>query len=52
VTHSSKDSEDLVNRVFGDVFPEVSSDEREPVSPEDEAERERWLRDNVPPHHD
>jgi hypothetical protein len=52
VTHSSQRPEDLVNRVFGDALPEVSSDEREPVSPEDEAERERWLRDNVPPHHD
>lgn len=52
MTHSSKPSQDAVNRVFGDAFAEVSADEREPNSPEDDADRERWLWDNVPPHHD
>jgi len=52
VTHSSKPSQDAVNRVFGNAFPEVSSDEREPISPDDDADRDQWLRDNVPPHHD
>ena len=52
MTHSAERPEDLVNRVFGNAFPEVSGDEREDVSPDDVADRERWLRDNVPPHHD
>jgi hypothetical protein len=29
----------------------VSSDERDEGSPHDDAERDQWLRDNVPPHH-
>lgn len=52
MTESSKPSRELVNRVFGEAFPEVASSEREPGSPEDDADRDRWLRDNVPPHHD
>jgi len=52
VTQLPKRPRDLVNRVFGDALPEVTADERDPVSPDDDAERDRWLRDNVPPHHD
>ncbi|MEZ0054075.1 hypothetical protein ABIA30_005114 [Mycobacterium sp. MAA66] len=47
----SKPSSDLVNKVFGDALPAVSNDERGERSPEDDADRDRWLRDNVPPHH-
>ncbi|MFW0152426.1 hypothetical protein ACNUDN_21790 [Mycobacterium sp. smrl_JER01] len=52
MTESSKRPRDLVNRVFGADFSEVSPDEREPISPDDAAAHERWLRDNIPPHHD
>ena len=45
-------SRELVNRVFGDAIPDVTRDEQEPVSPDDHADRDRWLQDNVPPHHD
>jgi hypothetical protein len=45
-------SKDLVNRVFGDELPDVTTDEWDSASPEDMADRDRWLRDNVPPHHD
>jgi hypothetical protein len=40
--------------VFGDVLPDTTSDERELGSAgrSDEADRgDRWLREQVPPHH-
>ncbi|BBZ08856.1 hypothetical protein MDOR_30250 [Mycolicibacterium doricum] len=40
-----------VNKIFGDTLPETSSDERDDRAFGDHAEHERWLRDNVPPHH-
>jgi hypothetical protein len=52
MTRPTGKSRDLVNKVFGDAIPEISPDEREPISPDDDADRDRWLRDNVPPHHD
>ncbi|MFB1295050.1 hypothetical protein ACAG24_006025 [Mycobacterium sp. pW049] len=48
----SRESRELVNRIFGDSIPDVTRDELEPTSPDDRSERDRWLRDNVPPHHD
>ncbi len=48
----SDKSRDLVNKVFGEAIPEVSRAEREPVSSDDDDDHDRWLRDNVPPHHD
>jgi hypothetical protein len=41
----------LVNKIFGDSLPDTTSDERDDGRSTDEADRERWLRDNVPPHH-
>jgi hypothetical protein len=41
----------LVNKIFGDSLPDTTSDERDDERTADEADRERWLRDNVPPHH-
>lgn len=41
-------------RVFGDVLPETTSDERDHgVSgrADDESDSEAWLRAQVPPHH-
>lgn len=45
---------DAVNEVFfgEELPPRVAPDERDEASPpEDEAERDRWLRENRPPHH-
>lgn len=40
-----------VDDVFGEAMPEVPEDERDLRSPDDDADHERWLRDNRPPHH-
>ncbi|MCV7265858.1 hypothetical protein [Mycolicibacterium poriferae] len=48
----SKRSRDAVNNIFGDALPETTRDEREPARPDDENGHDRWLRENVPPHHD
>jgi hypothetical protein len=52
VTDHSEQSRDAVNKIFGDPLPQSSSDERDNISPEDDADHEKWLRDNIPPHHD
>jgi len=39
-----------LDEVFGEVLPTVTGDERDP-EPADGAERERWYRENRPPHH-
>lgn len=36
--------------VFGDVLPETTQDEREAQGPSDDTQ-DRWLRNEVPPHH-
>ena len=41
-----------VNKIFGNALPEISFDERDNASPDDDADHDRWLTDNVPPHHD
>lgn len=40
-----------MDEVFGEVLPEVTSDERESAVP-DQDEADRWYRENRPPHHD
>lgn len=41
-----------LEKVFGDVLPETTSDERDAGPPPDgEDPGERWLREQVPPHH-
>lgn len=40
-----------LDRVFGDVLPETTSDEREPDDGREESARDTWYRDQVPPHH-
>jgi hypothetical protein len=40
-----------VNEIFGAELPQESSDERELTGTAEASERERWLRENVPPHH-
>jgi hypothetical protein len=52
VTGPSERARDAVNKIFGDPLRELPLDERESISPDDAAERDQWLRDNVPPHHD
>jgi hypothetical protein len=37
--------------IFGDELPEATSDDRDPAEPGDESANDRWLRDQVPPHH-
>jgi hypothetical protein len=39
-----------VNKIFGGELPRSSSDERDPDGAIEDSERERWLRENVPPH--
>lgn len=45
----------LRDRVFGDVLPETTTDDRAggPGAPESPADggNDEWLRSNVPPHH-
>ena len=46
-----------LDRVFGDVLPETTRDERDPGPPpsaghgDDSDSGEEWLRAQVPPHH-
>ncbi|MCW1957222.1 MAG: hypothetical protein KIH64_001480 [Mycobacterium sp.] len=40
-----------VNAIFGSELPQESTDERDLDATAESADRERWLRDNVPPHH-
>ena len=37
--------------VFGDVLPGTTNDERDPAAPDRESSSDRWLREQVPPHH-
>jgi hypothetical protein len=37
--------------VFGDVLPDVTSDERDPQDGAGERGHDGWLRAQVPPHH-
>ena len=37
--------------IFGDVLPETTGDERDPSGPRGESGADRWLREQVPPHH-
>jgi hypothetical protein len=51
VIEPTRPSRHLVNKIFGDSIPDTTGDERGDAAPAEETERERWLRDNVPPHH-
>jgi hypothetical protein len=39
-----------VDEVFGDVFPDTTSDERDPEPPDSSSDD--WYERNRPPHHD
>jgi len=51
VTGQSNPKRSSVNPIFGDELPMASSDERDEGSSQEDAERDEWLRENVPPHH-
>jgi hypothetical protein len=40
-----------VNDIFGESLPETTKDEWDDTPSSRDAERDDWLRDNVPPHH-
>ena len=52
MTDPPKLTRDSVNKIFGEPLRELPVDERDSVSPDDAAEHDQWLRDNIPPHHD
>ena len=52
VMGSSRQNRIAVNKIFGTELPQESSDERDPDDDRATADRDQWLRDNVPPHHD
>jgi hypothetical protein len=45
-----KHSRETVNEIFGDALLPTSPDDRDGSSPDD-SERDRWLQENTPPHH-
>lgn len=51
MTGPTRPSKDAVNAVFGEEMPITTRDERDGDSVQDHFDRDRWLRDNVPPHH-
>jgi hypothetical protein len=51
MANAPKHSRDSVNEIFGDPLPPKSIDDRESPRHEDDSERDRWLRENLPPHH-
>lgn len=50
-TESDWERRKRLAEVFGDVLPETTSDERDQPSPASESGSDRWLREQVPPHH-
>jgi hypothetical protein len=44
-------SRDAVNKIFGAASLPKSPDDCDESSSDDEAEHDRWLRENTPPHH-
>ncbi len=51
MTNRERPDREAVNKIFGTELPQESSDERDPGNAADDYDREGWLRDNVPPHH-
>ncbi|WP_197417729.1 hypothetical protein [Mycobacterium sp. GA-2829] len=52
MTGEAKRPRRSVNEIFGETLPETTADERDDRAREEEGSHDRWLRDNVPPHHD
>jgi hypothetical protein len=51
VSDNARHKSHSVNKIFGNSLPDTTKDEREEDPSERDAERDDWLRDNVPPHH-
>lgn len=51
MTEAERPDKASVNEIFGSELPQESADERDPDAAAEWADRDRWLRDNVPPHH-
>ncbi len=51
MSEQPRPSRDVVNKVFGETLPEMPTGERDPDRAGDDDDRDRWLRDNIPPHH-
>jgi hypothetical protein len=49
---SEADRERWRERVFGEVLPEGTADDRPDPGEVNPDQRDRWLLDNRPPHHD
>ncbi|MBJ7337868.1 hypothetical protein [Mycolicibacterium sp.] len=47
----SQANDHSVNKIFGDALPEITKDEWDDSPSDREADRDDWLRENVPPHH-
>ncbi len=52
VVEQAPDRDQRLLRVFGDVLPDIAADDRPDHEELSSEERDRWLRDNRPPHHD
>ena len=44
-------SRDAVDKIFGAASLPTSPDDRDETPSDDDAEHDRWLRENTPPHH-
>jgi hypothetical protein len=51
VTETGREKRPSVNKIFGDPLHEIAKDERDERPSDNDAERDRWLEENVPPHH-
>lgn len=51
MTGHAKRPRDAVNKKLGESSPEMKINEQDSYLPDDDADHEHWLRDNVPPHH-
>lgn len=48
---SDRRDKDAVNKVFGAEFPDKTASERDWDSDRTGQDHDRWLQENVPPHH-
>ncbi|MGV0793650.1 hypothetical protein [Mycolicibacterium sp. XJ1819] len=51
MTRRAKGKQEPEKADIAKVLSEMAIDQRDDYSPDDAAEHDRWLRENVPPHH-
>jgi hypothetical protein len=51
VTEQARQKRASVNKIFSDPLHEAAKDERDDRPSDGDAERDRWLQENRPPHH-